>query len=456
MATTEDIAEKVSDLLLEQTAKGGAFVTTAVPPAVSGIMQATSSTIRHLREQVKNDRDLRRLMGLEGEVSEQEMSEAIRRLGLASSTIHVADGEAKELAQLLQERKVLFAKVDKTDDNCKLFVFLTKDAEKVKEAVELMQARRGLVTELNPDLFFNSMQPERVLETAGLDDVELELFRHYARKEGLVFTVLPSFDGKHNVYFESGEQEKARKVLLNVGWMLSGHRRDLTRQQLEHRIQGRHTIQRSLEDVERELYVVSAANPASYVHITADDFTQYKNGQSVNRLSRERRDFAERCMASCDGLERPVVLAPDEFRTDLQATDLSRYPTMDFMSKGFEEARELEALNELIALVSRKSGLDNEHDSGVTLWDSSISFSDFAADEEFADADKRKRFVEAFDRLQDAIKYPKGEKCAMEELNMDQRSLDFIIERAEQKKRAQEASGLFRPRESERSDQQSL
>ena len=214
------------------------------------------------------------------------------------------------------------------------------------------------------------------------------------------------------------------------------------RQQLEYRLAGRNSIQLSLDDAQRELFIVSASNPSNYIHITEQDFTQYKNGRSVHSTQRSRGDFAERCMAYCDGLEHPVVLAPDEFRTDLTVTDMSRYPTMDFMAKGFEEARETEKLNDLIDLVSRKSGLDSEHDSGITLWDSSVSFSDFAADEAYSDAEARRKAQEDYERLQDASKYSQ-DHFTSEELDMDQKNLDFIIFRAEQKRRAQAAGPVY-------------
>ncbi len=449
MSQTDDIAEKVSDLLLEQTVKGGAFISSSIPPAISGLMSATSNTINQLRTQLKNDKDLRRLMSLEGEVSEEELNEAIRKLGLVSSTVHVADADAKEFADLLNERKVLFARLDKTDDNCKLFVFLTRDAEKVQEAAQLLQARRGIVTELNPDLFFNGMRPESVKEVAGLDSVELELFRHYARKQALVFTVMPSQDGKNDIYFESRDEKKANRVLLDIGWMLSGSQRDLVRKQLEDRINGRNAIREAVDDPQKELYIVSAVNPAAYIWINEKNFSQYKNGKEISKTPRDRDDFAERCMAYCDGLEHPVVLAPDDFRSDLTVTDMSRYPTTDFMSKGFEEAKEQEKLNDLLTLVARKSGLDNEHDADISLWDSSVSFSEFAANETYEDNDSRRKAEEDYKRLQGAATYPK-EHFAMEELNMDQRNLDFIILRAQQKQRAQ-AAGPFHEKE-ERDD----
>lgn len=433
MAATEDIAEKVSDLLMDQILRGGAFAAEAVPPAVQGIAKTSEKKLKEMRAQIQNRLDIYRLMGLKGEVSEEEMSEAIRKLGMISSNTLVADADAKEFAELLEERNVLFAQIDKTDDNCKMFVFLTRDAEKVQEAIELLGANRGLVSELNPQLYFNSYHPENVREIAGLDAVELELFRHYSRQGKLVYTALQNKDGTCNIYFEPSERDKAEKVMGLVGWMLSGPDKERVRKQIENRLTGLGTIQKAVYEDKRELYVVSATDPSAYIHITEKDFTQYKNGKQVSAVPREKEGFEERCMAYCKGLAHPAVLTPDQFRMDLKPTDMSHYPTIDFMAEGVEEKLEMHKLNELISLVSRKSGLDNEHDAGATLWDSSVSFSAFAENENYEDSVKFNDAEEDYKRLQDAAKY--GDRFAAEDLNMNQRNLDFIISRAEDKRR---------------------
>lgn len=440
MAPIDDVAEKIGDILLNESVKGGAFVTGIIPPAASGMASAAAHTIERLRAQIKHDKDLRRLMGLEGEVSEEEMNEAIRKLGYVSSTAHVSDSDAKELAELLEERKVLFARLDKTDDNCKLFVFLSRDAEKVKDCLHVMEARRGMVSELNPQLFFNSMKPDKVREISGLDRVELELFRHFAWKDGLIFTSMPTQDGKFSIYHEAADKwkSKADLIMSKLSWMLTGPRCEQVRQQLENRIEGRSKIQDAIDDPQKEMYIVSALNPASFIHITENECTQYKNGKKVNSIARKHEDFPERCMAYCDGLERPVVLAPDDFRSDLTVTDMSRYPTTDFLSHGYDENQEMEKLNDLITLVCMKAGIDNENNSGISLWDSSVSFSEFSARETYADEAERDKAEADFDHIKQTADYPKH-RFTMEDLDMDQKNLDFILVRAEEKRRAQSA-----------------
>ncbi len=444
MAINDDIAEKIGDILLNESAKAGAFVTSTIPPAVSGITTATKHTIERLRTQLKNDKDLRRLMGLKGEVSETEMNEAVRKLGLTASTVHVADADSKEFAELLEERKILFARMDKTDDNCKLFVFLSRDSDRVKEAIDLMQVRRGLVTEINPQLFFNGMRPEKVKEISGLDRVELELLRHFARKEGLVFTAMLNPDGKFSVYHDAEDrfQSKANLIMAKISWMVTGPKREQVRKQLEDRIAGRSSIQNSIDDPQKELYIVSAANPASFVHITEKEFTQYKKGEKVSSCDRKHNAFSERCMAYCDSLERPVVLAPDDFRTDLTVTDMAKYPTTDFLSHGYDEAQEMEKLNDLITLVCMKAGLDNENNAGITLWDSSVSFSTFSANETYADEAARDKAEEDFCRIKETAEYPKTH-FTIEEISMDDKDINYIIARAEEKRRTQAAPPAY-------------
>ena len=75
MTGTEDVAEKVADILFEQTARAINMATGTAPKIVQGVGSVTSLALSQAIEEVKHNKELRRLMNLEGEISFAEMKE---------------------------------------------------------------------------------------------------------------------------------------------------------------------------------------------------------------------------------------------------------------------------------------------------------------------------------------------------------------------------------------------
>ena len=49
-------------------------------------------------------------------------------------TIRIGDSDAKNFEAMLHAEKVLYAKIDMRDDNCKMFMYMDKDEEKSTES----------------------------------------------------------------------------------------------------------------------------------------------------------------------------------------------------------------------------------------------------------------------------------------------------------------------------------
>ncbi len=434
MLNSDDIAEKLFNMLIEQGSHTGSFMIDTGSNTVKGIGALTRSFLAEYLKNIKDENELKSLMDLAGEVDPLRMNEAVKRLGLNSNTVYVADSDAKDFEKLLKQQDILYAKLNMTKDDAKAFVYLSKDSSKVQEATNVLFAMRGKVCEVPPNMYFKNLVPETVRTVDGLDAAETELFRHYARKQNFLYTIIPRDNGKNLLVFGKDDTYKARRSLLNVGWDLTGANGALYRKQVEYRLEGHNKIRYAIEEAERELFIVSRDRPDTYVHITSNDYTLYKAGKAVSNLERSNPDFDIKCMAACDGLNNPVVLESHEFTPGLTAESLQQKPTIDLHVIGYDEEAEL---THLASYVDRaeKSSMDNEHNAPWGIEDPSVSYSVFSGLEAIADTDEREARKSEFERFKKAAWFTK-DNYVTDEVKVDQKSIDFIIAKAEAKRRA--------------------
>lgn len=436
MAGTDDIAEKVADILLEQSAKAANFASRTAPKVVEGVGSVTSVAVSQLIEAVKKDKNLRHMMNLEGEVSVAEMNQLIHKFGQRSFSVAVHDSDAQDYEDLLKEQGILYSKLDKQNDNHKLFIFLNKDLQKVDNVTTILKAQRGQVSELRPDLYFNSLSPDKVHVVEGISAVEMELFRHYARQKNLLYTAIPGKDS-YMMICDKSDIKKAREALLYTGWALTGANGARVREQVERRLAGRSAIQISAEEGEREMYIVSGIRPDNYVKISAEDFAVYKQNKQVASVSRQDPNFMTKCLAACDSIAHPVVMSDFQFRQDLTPQDMENAHTIDLFPEFYDSIIEMEQINRLVNLVAMKSGLDDEHNATWGLWDPSVSYSSFSEYEFISDEEERDARQYEFEHFKQAAYYSQDHHTAMD-VDMDEKNLDYIIARAEQKRKEQE------------------
>lgn len=434
MANTDDISEKVADLLLSQTARAAGTVMDVSATVVKGAEKTTNDMLKAFWEEVKENKEKNKYLELEGEISAAEMSQVIKFFGHDSLSLHVDARDVKDFEALLHEYGVLYAKMNMKSDYGKLFTFLGKDREKINNISTVFKAQRGNVTEVRSDLYFNSLAPENVRITDGLDPAEMELFRHYARRENLLFTAIPK-DGKYTVVYDQKDEQKGRKTMLHVAWDLTGAGGARVREQVEYRLQGRNLLMLEAEEAQRELYIVSKKNPANYVHISQEDLEIYKSGKIMSTVPRGTSDFVVRCMTAVDALDEAVVLKPEEFSPNLTREEMEHLRTLDLHTKDYEELIEIDKQNDLINLVAMKSGMDNEHNATWGLWDPSVSYSEFSGYEFIMDEDERDARAAEFEHFRDAAYYSDG-RHHVQNVHMDERNVDFIIAKAEEKRKA--------------------
>ena len=443
MAGTEDVAREVADVLFDQSVKIAGMASNVVPRALQGISSVASVSLGQVIDELKKNKALKEMLGLEGEISAAEMTELIRRFSQRSSSVMVADTDAKDYAALLKDQGVLYAMIDRQDDDCKLFIFLNRDLSKVEDATRILQAQRGQVTELNSRLYFNSLSPDKVHVVECLSAVEMELYRHYARAQGLLFTSISKKDGDM-VICSAEDEKKARRALLYTGWALTGVNGARIREQIERRLSGRTAINIAAEEGERELYILSRNDPRQYVHISSEDLAVYKRSKQVSTVSRKDPDFYAKCIAACESLAHPVVVSAEQFQAGISQEELQNAHTIDLFPDDHDDMVQMAEVNRLINLVAMKSGLDDEHNATWGLWDTSVTYSDFAAYEHITDEDERDARAYAFEHFKDAAFYSK-EHHETYDVDMQEKSVDYIIAKAEEQRRQQAGEQSYQP-----------
>lgn len=450
MTGTDDIAEKVADLLLDDGARFGQFILKGTGKLAEFAARGSGKLSKTVYETVS------RGVNKQGLASREENSEELKleqlyayskRLELETDTLRVADADSPEFKNLLRKEKMVFAEMDKRDDDYSVFVFFSKDSEKVAKAYEGLQARRGRVTEMKPDEFIKVVEPDKLNVLSNVDDVEAEMFRYFAREHGLLFAHIPGKDNDPGqIMYLPKDAGKARQVMLSAGWALTSEDGALIRQQVQHYLKGRSAINISIEDGAKELYIVSSINPGNAVHITEQDYELYKQGAVVKTESRDAPDFYTKCMSACMAIQGAVVLTKDEFESPtLTPETLKELPTIDLFPRdvvevtedgyvnvlkdGYDPIQEQDRINSLYARVNQKLGLDDEGNASWGTFNSNVSLSEFSGMEYYADAEEREGREQEFEHFKKAALYNEA-NFDQQEVDMSDRSVDYVISRA--------------------------
>lgn len=433
MAHTEDIAEKIADLLLSNAPRTADVALKTGHTFVKGVGAISSQTLNKLLANTEDEKERAKLLNIHGEVTPTQMNEIIEKLGMKSRIVRVTNSDLKDYEKLLKEQQVLYAKLDMTKDDGCVFVYLERDAEKFRQAYDVLKAQRGTATEVTPKMYVEHLAPENVETLDGLDDVEITLFRHYARERGLLYTVYDRGDNTHMVLYGAQDADKVRRAMLHTGWDLTGANGALYRQQVEYMLEGRNKILYSAEEAATELYIVSRDRPGNFVHITEENYTLYKAGEPVSVVSREQGDFTRRCIADCMALPGAVVLTAEEYSPDLSYEDLIGYPTMSLHVSDYEEEVESARISGLISLVEKRGGDGDVEVYGLETPDA--TYESYADLEFILDEDERAARGHEFEHFREAAYYSR-KRLTHDTINLSTRSVDTIIAHANARRSA--------------------
>lgn len=486
MATlSEDISLSVARMLFEQVIRAvdyGSDLAQDLTKLAGEEISYGSDSLKKLADIIRKNKDnetLKKLIDGSGEISLGQMDELMELCNIRPGTIKIFDKDVDRFEQMLNRDGVLYAKVDIKEDNCKMYVYIDNEIEKVRKAASVIYAETGLVTELPADVFMEAGNPSQVKEIAGLDNVELELFRYYASKKNILFTVIPGNNNNTIVVNTSGDEKytsiqksnAVQRTMTEVGWALTGANGARVREQIEYRLAGRTKMLQSIDDAQKELFIVSKNNPSEFVHISYDEFEQYKAGKVINKFEKRENnieEYRDECMKACESISLPVILSAEEYNRGVTIESLMDKKTTDIFDSSFNEVIEAYSMNEMVRLVQRglkdkqnkaeearrkekldkehkrisdaeaKMSLDDESNSRIDPWNESVSYNDFAVYENIADDEERAARESQFDHFKDAAFYSNKNFEVVD--HVLEGNIAVIIERAEQKRREREAA----------------
>lgn len=160
---------------------------------------------------------------------------------------------------------------------------------------------------------------------------------------------------------------------------------------------------KSLNDRERDFYVVSKNNPYEFVHFTKDGLQHYKNSKLIDKCDRNSSRFEQVVLESTRLVEAPVTLSKEQF----EVSNEERRNTLRAERSPLDsQSRRIETLEQAARqLVEMKFSHDNDESIQIpnSFYNSDVSFGEFVEIDRIND-DEKKELVNTLDKLEDKEK----------------------------------------------------
>lgn len=358
--------------------------------------------------------------------------------GESINNMLVAEEDVAELSSYFKAKGILFNIVENPNDDTKVFMYMSGDAQKALDVISLWQAEKGLISELNPDLFLENYALDSVGTLSGLDRADLEIFRDYAKKNKLIFTSVPTdVPDKYLIVYDPKDSATVKKTMDSTIWAFSGDEGARYKEQVVVFLKNRQKINRSLSEGEKEFYIVNGKSPEQYVFLTANDLTYFKNSKEILNVSRSSSDFMDRSLRVINGMAHPVILSRDEFELFNEAGELDKEAVKNVVLDKAKDFPDIDVLlqiqdkqNERLERIQSKMSLDDENTAGFWIYDDSIGFEGGASYEDVEDIDEQTKadLAAAYKRAKEYKFYEVKE--------VDNRSVDYYIAEAEKHRNA--------------------
>ena len=429
----ERVTNEAKDLMLK-----GLSIAASISTEVANVVLAS------LLKQLELLKEKDQLKYKEGQVTLEEMQKAVK-LGEKMKNVVVSDQDFKAMSDLMKKQGVMFAATDMAQDDGKMVFFLDRDTQKMENCVTVLQATRGMVKEVNPELFVSSVADENIGIINAIDPAQLELFRYYAQEEDLVYSVFENTDNVYQLLFNNKDREKIENMLHKVAWDLTGNKGEMVRTQAEKKVNSRLELEKALNDSKHEYYIVNGNNPKNYLKVTKNGFEYYKNNNLVVEESRDSALFMNKLYDKVDGLMNPVVLSKKEFAlNDEIKMSLIRQKQMLFPENYepiYEDSKrknlanlvdnhidEYYKINEKMYNRSVKESLDDEGNTRDWIYDDSIDYSSFAGFEIIMDDEELNARRIEFEHYKESLQY--SDKFQISEVYAKERNLDYLIQQS--------------------------
>lgn len=388
-----------------------------------------------------------------GEMAFERMKYAVEKTGDTFGQFLVGEEQLDLFLNTMNEEKATYAVLDLANEEGKVVLYLQSENDKIDNVINILNVKSGLINEIHPQLFVRSISEEDVAILEDIGDVDLELFRNYV-DDSVIFSVLK--DEKNNkvdLLFNKKDKEAVQEAMAKAQWDLTDKfHGEKVREHIEYKLKGRSQMNMDLRDAEKEFYVVSGKDPSTYIFVSHDDFTYYKNNHLMK--STERTDsMIDELSNQVRSIPYPVMMSVDEFGLPLEEKEKIIQKTMDPFPKDYDNIISQNTRNHMRSLVlrgaddeqnvelnekmfnrQRKIALDNEVDSPAYIEDDSFTYSDFSVYEHQEDIAMNEAELDA--REEEFKHYIESNKALHRyeviEVKLEDRSVDYLIHNAEQ------------------------
>lgn len=424
-ALTDQVAQETWELMFRMLGISAGLVSDTIA-AGGETVELSKKALEALIDKIRKSRAEANgpVLNEDGTVALQELIKKIDADKTGLLSLPVADEDVSLIKHHFKKQGLTFATMDVGFDDMQLFLFASSESRKAELAVMQAQAERGLLSDLNPNMFFDNMESKNIGTISGLNNVELELFRYHAKRNGLLFTSVAE-NGANTVVYDLDTVGKAKKTMSDVLWDITGEKGELVRTQVEHKISNRQAVNLAFLDGEREYYIVNGNQPENYIHITANDFEYYKKSKKVFDVSRSQVGFMDRAIQAVNGIDNPMLLSKDAF--ERSSDEELQTHISSFMKQSYDADLLQKAIDEQMDRrinIEEKMSLDDENQGAFWLFDDSISFSEGAGNEAINDLDDAQR--EMLIKLKESSKH-----LTINEYQADDKNLDTLIAKAE-------------------------
>lgn len=279
-----------------------------------GVMEASKSIIDALIQQMREaqrEKDEKKYQEKSGLMELEEMKKRDKRL----SQFTVPDEDIEHLKVLMKQQGVRYYIFDIQNDDGKIVYFPESQRELVKQAISIQSAERGLMNEVNSQAFLQAHKGEEFSVIGNLDEVDLELLRHHARKTDVVFATV-GHDEKYKILTDTRNREKLERILSEYVGKESVVSE--IREQVRARIDEQKKIRASIDDPDREVYILSASNPTVYLHLSPEEFEYCKGGNQVCSVDRTEFEFRDMALTKLEAITEPVLMTKEEYDSFLE------------------------------------------------------------------------------------------------------------------------------------------
>lgn len=380
----------------------------------------------------KKNAEKKRLISEGGELSLKKFQECLGR-GESVLSIRVEDSMVMDCKRFLKEEKKIYMVMDDMEEDNKIFLFRGRDRDAMERIQKLLRVLKYEQGEVPSELFLKSHSGQDIATVSGLDETTAELFRYHMKSDPALFSVVRQEEGKYTILHKPEDSEKIRKAIHHANWNLNDPLREQIKEQVAFRLRGRADVAASFEDGEKEFYIVSKGNPKNFVHVTEHEISYYKNEKKIDSetIPRDHPHFTEKAWGLFEKVSEPVIFQPEEFVRDIGKRQeiLDSKRSLEVFPEEYIVHEEQQKYNDLMHLVARKMSIDNENQGNWSLYDTSVSYSEYNGREGIMDMDAteseaRKR---EFERMKEA--YKQAEQCYPREVIVAEGGLDYMIQK---------------------------